>query len=89
MKTITNREKANIIALRYFPNKRKIWARENIEAIKCEYACLEMTEWKDKQLKESEYYISIPKAEYEELLYIKKQFLISIKDSDNKPTING
>ena len=51
---------------------------------------LEMARWKDEQYKEqSKYYVSIPKAEYEELLYFKEHFLETVKNSNDKPTMKG
>ncbi len=39
---MTNKEKSKELGQKYFPNEHNIWARENIEAIKTEYACIEM-----------------------------------------------
>ena len=82
MENLTNEKKAKEICMNIVP--------PYIDFIHQNYkTAMEMAKWKDEQFKESKYYISIPKAEYEELLYIKKQFLTPKKDSDDKPTTKG
>lgn len=43
-------EKSKEIAQKYFPDALNIWAK-NVDAYKCEYACLEAMDWKDEQNK--------------------------------------
>ena len=38
-------EKATQLSQKYFPDEENIWARPNIEALKCKSACIEMVEW--------------------------------------------
>lgn len=38
-------EKATQLSQKYFPDEENIWARANIEALKCKSACIEMVEW--------------------------------------------
>lgn len=40
---MTQKEKANELAYKYFPNEENIWARGNVEAIKTKAACMEMS----------------------------------------------
>lgn len=39
------RSKAKELGKKYFPDEANIWARDNIEAVYAEYACVEMAEW--------------------------------------------
>ena len=43
-------DKAQELGLKYFPNEQNIWARENIEAIYCSGACIDMAEWMQKKM---------------------------------------
>jgi len=43
-------EKAAQLAQEYFPDEENIFARDNIEAIKCKMACIEMAEWCKKNI---------------------------------------
>ena len=43
-------DKAHELGLKYFPNEQNIWARENIEAIYCSGACIDMAEWMQKKM---------------------------------------
>lgn len=42
------RSKAKELGKKYFPDEANIWARDNIEAVYAEYACVEMAEWVDR-----------------------------------------
>ena len=42
------RSKAKELGKKYFPDEANIWARENIEAVDAENACVEMAEWLDQ-----------------------------------------
>ena len=48
---MTNNQKAVELGQKYFPDEENIFARANIEAKKVEFACLEMSKWKDEQFK--------------------------------------
>ena len=41
---VTLEEKASQLSQKYFPDEENIWARANIEALKCKSACMEMAE---------------------------------------------
>lgn len=45
----TLEEKATQLSRKYFPDEENIWARANIEALKCKSACMEMAEWLKEQ----------------------------------------
>lgn len=45
VKEVDLEEKATQLSQKYFPDEENIWARANIEALKCKSACLEMAEW--------------------------------------------
>lgn len=45
VKEINMEEKATQLSQKYFPDEENIWARANIEALKCKSACMEMAEW--------------------------------------------
>lgn len=46
---MTNEQKANELGFKFFPDEENIWARANVEATKCAFACLGMAQWKDEQ----------------------------------------
>lgn len=45
VKDVDFEEKATQLSQKYFPDEENIWARANIEALKCKSACMEMAEW--------------------------------------------
>lgn len=45
VKEVDLKEKATQLSQKYFPDEENIWAKANIEARKCESACIEMVEW--------------------------------------------
>ena len=50
---MTDEQKADELGFKFFPDEANIWARANLEAKKCAIACLEMSQWKDEQLKQT------------------------------------
>lgn len=47
---MTNEEKAKELAKIFFPDILNVFARENLEQKKAFFACMEMAEWKEKQI---------------------------------------
>jgi hypothetical protein len=45
VKEVDLEEKATQLSQKYFPDEYNIWARANVEAQKCKFACIEMIEW--------------------------------------------
>lgn len=63
---MTNEEKANELGFKFFPNEENIWARNNVEATKCAFACLGMAQWKDEQYKTA-YVVTRSDLHYDEV----------------------
>ena len=49
---MNNEQKAKELGFKFFSDEENIFARDNVEATKCAFACLEMAQWKDEQFKQ-------------------------------------